>query len=374
MKLALHTRFSALALVACLSWAGSAQAEEEPAVSVSLFADAYATYQTSGAGTPATTSGHRAYAGQGPSGLAENGFSLSFVGLDASYDGGEFGATASLRFGSSVPIFHGNNNPFGYDNITQGYLTWNPTEGLSLDFGMFGTIFGAEVAESWQNLNYTRGALYYYGQPFWHTGLRASYELSEQFSLTGMVVNGTNNISETEQGNGASQDPTVALQLGFTPNDDWSVVAGGMIALDPDENDDVGFDTFFDVVASGTVGPLSIVLNADYIATQDGLGDGDRTFLGLSGAVAYGISDTFSVAGRGEYLTDDDTDGEDAWSLVTLTGTLDYHPAPNLIIRWDNRYETSNRDVFGDSLEGDMPTLTDTWFASTLGVVVTSAP
>ena len=36
---------------------------------------------------------------------------------------------------------------------------------ITLDFGKFDTIYGAEVAESQDNINYTRGVLYWFGQP-----------------------------------------------------------------------------------------------------------------------------------------------------------------------------------------------------------------
>jgi hypothetical protein len=356
-------------------------APEHPGVTLALFADAYGTVQTSGSGTPATRSGHRAFAGQGPNRLAENGFSLSFVGLDATYDGGAFAATTSLRFGTSVPLFNTNNNAFGYDNITQGFVTWRSPVGLDLDFGMFTTIFGAEVAESWRNLNYTRGALYYYGQPFWHTGLRASYALTEQLTLKAMLVNGTNNISETEQNQGRDQSPTVAAQLGFTPNNDFSLLLGGMLATDADENDDGGFDTFLDLVATGHVGPLTLIFNSDYIRTVSELSDEPRNFFGASLAAGYALTPTFGLAGRAEFLLDDrsyDNTTND-WNLTTVTATFDYKPCANLIFRWDNRVETSNQDVFGNRYrqgpdDTNNSTFTNNWFESVVGVVVTSAP
>lgn len=370
-----------------VSLASPALAEEnvsaEPGVEFSLFADAYYTLQSAKPGSVATQTAHRSYAGQGPTGLAENGFSLSFVGLDASYDNGAVGVTTSLRFGSSVPIFNTNDSALGIDNITQGYLTWHATESLDLDVGMFGTIFGAEVAESWQNLNYTRGALYYYGQPFWHTGLRASYAINDLVSVTGMLVNGTNNVSETVNVSGTDdgaaaltdQTPTVAGQVGITPNDNFSVLAGGMLALNTESNDDAGFDTFFDVVASANFGPLSAVFNADYLITAatDDLGD-DRAFLGLSGALGYAISDSLGVAGRLEYLTDDDGTGAEAWSLTTGTATLDIKPADNFIVRLDARYESSSMDIYGIMPDGGLGDSSDSWFAAVLGLVVTTSP
>ncbi|MEY4551335.1 MAG: hypothetical protein RL685_7530, partial [Pseudomonadota bacterium] len=143
---------------------------------LALFVDAYASWQSSGSGTLATLSNHRAFSGQGSTLRAENGFGLAFLGLDVSYAAPHWGATANLRFGEGAPIYHvhptgESDAAFGVELLTQAYLTWRPWEVLTLDLGMFNTPFGAEVLESWKNLNYTRGALYYYAQPAWHSGL-----------------------------------------------------------------------------------------------------------------------------------------------------------------------------------------------------------
>ena len=217
---------------------------------MSAFVDANYAYQTQARGTPSPF--HRAYAFNNYStedgaALAQNGFALSFAGIDASYDAGQLGATISLRAGPSVLIFYGRDaGQFGLDNITQAYATWTPTPALSIDFGQFNTIFGAEVAESWQNLNYTRGALYYAMQPFWHTGLRATVTPSDQVAITGMVVNGVNSAHDD------NDSPSLALQLSLTPNEVFSMALGGFVTLQP-SSDGGQFDNFFDLVASLTV-------------------------------------------------------------------------------------------------------------------------
>src|SRR5690606_1543298 len=94
---------------------------EAPAVNLSMFADTYVSYNSSQSGSPVPY--HRAYDNNTPyDPLAEfpapdamgnavplgsrNGFGLSFIGIDASFDTGTVGATAFLRFGPSVPIYY----------------------------------------------------------------------------------------------------------------------------------------------------------------------------------------------------------------------------------------------------------------------------
>lgn len=353
-------------------------------VSIFAFADAYYSFNTSspvpGPGDHAHFPTHRAYD-------AYNGFNMSFFGADITYDGGQIGATASFRLGSGYPIFFGDESGSGESNrfypLTQAYLTWSPTEELTLDFGQFGTIFGAEVAESWQNLNYTRGALYYAMQPFWHTGLRASYQASERVGFNAMVVNGTNQPFVPD-----NNRPAVAAQVTFTPFDGLDMALGYMHQIDPMNSElypgggRAGLDRFFDFVAVLQAGDFTMVGNFDYnIAEPDEGSDADSTsFWGASLAVGYAVTEMFGVALRGEYLKDVDagvwalTDPDaldevaEGNSLVTGTVTLELKPVENLVLRWDNRIEKSEQNIFYDRASE----ATDVWFNSILGVVVKS--
>ncbi len=345
---------------------------ESAGLRLSAFVDANYGFQTQAQGTPSAV--HRAYdfnrwvsdPGEGINApFAQNGFGLSFAGIDATYDGGELGATISLRAGPSVPVFYaGDTGPLGIDNVTQAYATWTPSSTLSIDFGQFSTIFGAEVAESWQNLNYSRGGLYYAMQPFWHTGLRATVSPNDQVAVTGMIVNGVNTIHDD------NESPSLALQLSVTPNDAFSLAAGWLTTLKPSTDGGV-FDNFFDLVAALTVERFSLIFNADLTVNADKRNDGpgytqrlqDPMFWGLSLAAGYQATDLFGVAIRGEYLSDSDNQlykveetlrgvtypATTETNVVTVTGTLDFKPVEgsnNLVIRWDNRIETSNRDIF----------------------------
>jgi hypothetical protein len=365
---------------------------EEPkaaqGLKLSAFVDANYGFQTQKPGTKHAA--HRAYEWNdfaSGTASASNGFGLSFAGIDASYDAGQLGATISLRAGPSVPVFYaGDKGPLGIDNLTQAFVSWNPTSQLSIDFGQFNTIFGAEVAESWQNLNYSRGGLYYLMQPFWHTGARATVSPNEQVAITGMIVNGVNSARDD------NESPALALQLSLTPNEIFSLSAGWLTTPQP-SSDGSGFDNFFDLVSSLTIDRFSLVFNADLNVMADkhnvGTGYDQRLehpmFWGLSLAAGYQATDLFGLALRGEYLSDADNQlyqvltsesgiafpATTQTNVVTVTGTLDFKPVKgsnNLIIRWDNRIETSNEDVFFNRSEKPA----NVWFGSILGLVVTT--
>jgi hypothetical protein len=339
-------------------------------VSVFLFADAYYSYNTQD--PDVAHPGHRAYD-------QFNGFQMSWTGIDVKYDGGAIGATASLRMGSGNPIFFGGDTSPAFYPLTQGFVTWKPSDILTLDLGQFYTIYGAEVAESWNNLNYTRGALYYAMQPFWHSGLRANVAVADGFGLNALVVNGVN------QSFAENNAPALGIQALISPNENFSLAAGYLHQTDPDSA--VYYPTglrsvfthFIDVVATVSVDRLKVIGNFDYNisdAGEDETGaDLDKTsFWGASLAVGYGFTDVFAAAIRGEYLNDPDntvwaTEGEEDGNLLTGTLTLEAKPVgDNLVIRWDNRLEKAKNEIFANR-DGDP---TDTWFNSVLGVVVKS--
>jgi hypothetical protein len=369
---------------------GSAQAQEAEESSwtddftLGAFVDAYGALRSDNNAAKAPVNG--AGAGQYPheAYVQADGFALAFAGLDASYSGDEFGATISLRFGPGVPRFYAADmGPLGIDNITQAFVTWKPSmvPGLTLDLGQFGTIYGAEVLESWRNVNYSRGALYYAMQPFWHTGLRANYAINDKFGLNALVVNGVNTVYEN------NKSPSLGIQALVTPVDELFIAAGYLGALHPRDDGEQGsaFDHFFDVVATLSIGDFKLVGNADFnLYRQAGAGDKENWW-GVSLAPAYALTNWFGVGARVEYLSDSanflfgmteevagmDVPVADTTSLTTLTATLDFKPVPNsgaLVLRPEFRYEIASDDYF---LDGDDEKTGGFWTVM-LGAVVTS--
>lgn len=323
--------------------------------SLFVFADAWAGFQTAKSGIEGGGGG--VYANNGPDGTAESGFGLNWLGADLGYDAGEWGLNGSLRFGDGVAIYGtGTLGP-----ITNAYASWRPAEGLDLSIGTFGTIYGAEVAESWLNLNYTRGELYFNMQPFWHTGLRAEYT-SGDFVVRGLLVNDANT---SNLGSGAMN---AGAQAGYS-SDSFGLIAGVLQSLAPETTVANGgfIDTFVDVVLTVNAGDFSLIGNFDLNVGSEAAG-----FWGASLAAGYGFTPQFGMAVRGEYLASSDgflfgTDEDE--SLITGTLTFDVKPVEgvqNFVVRWDNRIEAASDDVYSN-LDGDG--VEDVWFSSTVGVV-----
>jgi hypothetical protein len=354
-----------------------------------------------------------------------NGFSVAWAGLDISHAAEPIGGTVSLRFGPSAQRYNSScigkcDADYGLQNLKQAFASFRPggkNSPFSLDFGKFDTIYGAEVAESQDNINYTRGVLYWLGQPLFHTGLRANWEATQNLRARALVVNGWNNTIDNNTGKtfgaqltahaprgdahdwisgslgylgGPERDDTVDIQCPagtvFDPNSANGCTAGttGSTSgtLDRPGNNSSGWRHFVDLlITSDPTDSLHLVLNADYAVEKQRDSVSATTFsahswLGAMLGARYLVCDKFAVAGRGEIYRDEDGVTTGSVNGIPITGatiytgtvTLDLLPSKNLLIRLDNRLDDSNKQMFPKGVRE----LSGTLFTSTLGVVVTT--
>jgi hypothetical protein len=175
------------------------------------------------------------------------GFGLNFAGGDVSYTGEKFALTIGLRFGTAAPQLS------ALAPLKQGFVSWIPHRKLTLDFGWFDTVFGAEVADEWQNRTFTRGALYFLQQPFNHMGVRIGATLTEKVTLRFLLVN--NSVRVGELGGSASDTndtPAIAAQLNLFPIDELTLQIGYMVGASGLRGNRA-WGQFFDLILSAEI-------------------------------------------------------------------------------------------------------------------------
>ncbi|MEO1334578.1 MAG: outer membrane beta-barrel protein [Myxococcota bacterium] len=263
------------------------------------------------------------------------GFGLNFAGLDGAYDGDDLGVTVNLRFGTAAAAL----TPLA--PIKQAYGTWKVSDSFSLDLGFFDTIYGAEVADEWANVNFSRGALYFTRQPFNHMGARGNIAVGDNTNIAFIIANGTVFGGQPIDDN---EVPSFGGQISFSG--DSSFLAIGYIA-GPNGTDGNGrFSHLIDIVNTYTIDKLSIIANVDVTIDPEPAEGADLALqYGGSLAFAYETSATTSFGLRGEFLGSNDTGGPEDY-LVTVTGTIRYKPTPNLIISVEPRAEFSDLRLF----------------------------
>jgi hypothetical protein len=240
------------------------------------------------------------------------------------------------------------------DNFQQGYASvLAPVgKGLQIDFGKFVTPHGAEVIETRDNWNYSRGLLFALAIPYYHMGARFAYPVAEKVSLTGYVVNGWNNVRDNNSAK------TVGATIAVKPNDRLSITQNYMVGAEqPDNNDDVRH--LFDTVVSYTLTPkVSIMGNYDY--GRDRVAGEPLDWTGIATYLKYQHNEWFAVVPRFEVLWDSNafmTGTPQTVKEFTLTGEYKFK---GLVSRLEYRTDFSDEPFFtnGDGLRKDQTTLT----------------
>lgn len=313
------------------------ETEEKKKFEFSGSVDAYFKSNITG---PNTADEDGAFLTPGTSFANRSGFSLGMANVIASYEGEKVGFVADLVFGprgeDAVFLSIGSSNI-----VNQLYVYWNVSESVTLTFGNFNTFLGYEVISPVANFNYSTSYMFSYG-PFSHTGLKADFALSDDFSLMLAVMNSTD-YTEINLDGGY----TFGTQLGYK-------------------------DQFLNLVYGDQTGTTGPTFQIDYTG---GANLSDSFFLGLNAtyndtdSVAfYGValypqittSESFAIGLRAEYFAETeggagaiggyDSDGDASVIDFTLTGS---YTVGDLIIKPELRLDSASEEVFWDNdLEG----------------------
>jgi hypothetical protein len=256
--------------------------------------------------------------------------------------------------------------------LQDAFITYNfpGLPDLQLKAGKFVTPLGAEVIEPWSNPNISRSLAFSWAIPLTHTGASASYTFGPMASLMLGVVNGWDNVVDSNDGK------SVLGSVAITPVEQFALLINGIYGAEqPDRGDSKR--GVADIVA--TIKPIdnfAIILNYDYGNESDlGVG-GNAEWNAFAGILSYDLVDVLPVpvgfAFRGEFF--DDSDGvrlptpggegfgnyQNAWEV---TGTLKVVLAEGLMFRTEYRYDASHRSLFekhdvgGDNTRDDQQTI-----------------
>ena len=297
------------------------------------------------------------------------GLNLFEVQLDKPVDKSTpLGFRLALGFGDTMNAINGTSNTAGdgTNSATQymkeGYLSYFAPvgKGLQLDFGKFVTSAGAEVIETNQNWNYTRGLLFYYAIPYYHFGVRAKYIFNEKWSITGFATNGWNNVVATNSGKtgglslawNATKKVTLTETYlvgprdlaGIGDNGSWNNLSDTVLAYTPTAK--LSLQAVLDYDHQGIDNQLAAALGTSKTGTD---------YTGAGVFVKYAFNPKVAVAGRYEYLNDHDglaffAGGAPAPALHNhpqeFTATLERKFAGHLTSRLEYRHDESNRNIF----------------------------
>jgi len=233
--------------------------------------------------------------------------------------------------------------------LKEGYLEYLAPvgKGLQINVGKFVTPAGAEVIESKDNWNYSRGLLFSWAIPYFHFGMSGKYAFNSKFALTGYLVNGWNNSVDNNSGK------TTGFTAAWTPSGKFSFIQNYLVG--PEGASNGNFRHLSDTIVTYTPSSkLSLMANYDYghdrvpVATP-GLPATTAAvwWTGIAGYIKYAPNDKWAFATRGEWFKDHDGfETGTAQNLGEVTLTLQRMLASKIISRLEYRYDTSDQNIF----------------------------
>jgi hypothetical protein len=295
------------------------------------------------------------------------------------------GGTISLRFGPMATALGGKDTEVSLHYLKQAVISYKPVPRLQLDFGKFDTIYGYELAEAQHNFNYTRGLVFWNLQPAFHAGFKASWAITGDWTLTGLVANGWDNTVDFNSGKSGG------VQVAWIPTEGFNIALGYLFGPEQEDVTSVTCTpgTRYDSttgqceISTGAPGEtvnvevegansrfrhmvdlflgyqptswFSLALNADFVAeaTQDDNGQDTTQFAyGVMLAAQFRFLKYFAAALRGEYMGDPDgwASGRPDLDAFSATVTLEGRASKYLLARLESRIDFANQSLFRKDL------------------------
>lgn len=302
-----------------------------PTVTVNGLVDTYYTYNF--------TNGANANLGVGNVSTFFNtdddSFALGLAEVDVNVVQGQVAGHISLDYGQESNL-----GLAGAFDVLQAYVTYTPSE-WSFSAGRFVTWMGNEVIQSKSNMNYSRSLLFWYTIPLWHQGLTVGYASSDsKFAVTGYLVDGWNNTMALRTGK------DYGLQLKIVPDSTFSIILNGIFGPN-------GFGATSDTQAVGEAiisyaasDKFSLALDAEYGMQNVTGATTTPSFWGVALYGRYQMESDWALALRLEDMTDSGVIGfgttTTSGSLYEGTLTLEHNFTPNMLVRWEGRYDTNS--------------------------------
>src|SRR3989441_393736 len=279
-----------------------------------------------------------------------NSFALHQFGLSVSKLPRQgFGGLVNVTLGSDAQVIHsfpeGTGAGSSMFDVTQAYAQYAGRE-LTLIAGKYTTLFRSEVIWSPSNTNVSRSILFG-AIPFTHTGVRATWALSDTVSLIAGVNNGWDQVTDK------NRDKTVELGATFNPIRPLNISVSGYSGKEPAGTGN-GTRTSINAVGSYNINrALSVgteLLNVSQDIPAGGGATTSSKYTGLAGYGSYMFAPKLRGVARVEQF--DDKDGLHFGVAGTkyreLTATGAYLASDSFEARAELRQDKATNAVFRD--------------------------
>ncbi|MCC6751560.1 MAG: porin [Deltaproteobacteria bacterium] len=288
-----------------------------------------------------------------------NSFTLPNVAFDAQWDYKGVVGRVTLQVGHTASTYYGAepgrsgaaganaSGPELWRFVQQAYVGYRiPVgRGLLVQAGLFLSPIGPEGIAVRDNWNWSRSTLFF-ALPYYHTGLRVSYPLSDRWALTLAAYNGWNSVVDN------NAEKSISLQATYTRPERLALSVLYFVGVEREREAREGraWRHLLDAHATWDVVPrLSLLLHLD--------GGLEPNAMGLSawiGAALYArvkLLRWLYLAARGDALYERVPAGATAvfypasW-VASGTGTVELRPHERVVFRLEYRHDHGARDLY----------------------------
>jgi hypothetical protein len=301
-------------------------------------------------------------------------FTLSNAALGAFFESGPVGGKLMLQIGSTPSTYYGvepaqpgasganASGPELWKYIQEAYLTYKAPigRGLQLKAGIEVSPVGMESLAVHDHWTWSRSNLFF-GLPYYHTGLRATYPVSDRVSVSAAVLNGWNSVVDNNEAKSVEAHVTYRVPKRATAQ----LLYLGGVERASSAPEGQYWRHHFDAVGELDVSAwLQLAAQADYGFEPNRFGTA-RWFAGAAAARAKALDWLYFVVRGDRFYEHQASDGTGRtstplfWNGVewvsSLTATADVRPHDNISFRLEFRHDQADGLLYftGDTLVGD---------------------
>ena len=278
----------------------------------------------------------------------QNEFTVNQGLVGVRYDDGKVRGAVGLHAGSYVSANYAAEDQV-FKHLYEAYAGFRPFKKAWLDFGIFGSHIGFESAISKDNWTLTR-SLMAESTPYYEAGARFTYEVGPRLTLTGLVLNGWQNIRETNQAK------ALGTQIQWKPSEKVLINSSTFYGNEQPTDSLIRRRYFHDFyITYAATDRVNLAAVFDVGKQKSANNAGHDTWHTGAAFVKYKLADQFSTTLRGEYyyaergviinsikpaLTDAD------FRAAGGSFNIDYLPASNVTFRVEGRFLRSRNAIF----------------------------
>ncbi|MEQ8474210.1 MAG: outer membrane beta-barrel protein [Marinoscillum sp.] len=268
-----------------------------------------------------------------------NEFSINHAWINGAYESEKIRASLAIQTGT-YPANNYGAEPIWAQMIYEGFAGYRITKNGWLDIGVFGGHFGYESALSIDR-ELLSPALATEYTPYYQSGIRYTHDLSDNTQLRAVVVNGWQNIRET------NDYKSVGLALDHQMSDKVFLSYGNYYGVDRSA---LGTNVWRfhnnGIISFSPSNELKLTGIIDW--TLQEAGSGSQSVVFLTTIASYKMSDKWSINARYEYVKDEDEVLINGFgpsynqSIVSLA--LGYHPSAHVSFKIEPKLYAGNSD------------------------------